>query len=83
MKELVEYIVKQIVIHPDDVAVEEVNDNGLLNLTLTVNSEDMGIVIGKSGQTIKSIRKLLISKAIVDNVRVNLALSEPSATASS
>lgn len=77
MKELVEYIVKQIVNHPDDVAIDEANDNGSVSLSLTVNPEDMGIVIGKSGQTIKSIRKLLISKAIVDNVRVNLALSEP------
>lgn len=74
MKELVEYIVKQIVNKPDDVLVEEVNDNGSINLSLKVNQEDMGMVIGKAGQTIKSIRKLLIAKAIVDNVRVNLTL---------
>lgn len=82
MKDLVEYIVKQIVNHPEEVVVEETSDNGAISLTLTVNPEDMGMVIGKSGQTIKSIRKLLISKAIVDNVRVNLALSEPIAPAS-
>lgn len=36
----------------------------------------MGIVIGRSGQTIKAIRKLLTVRAMADNVRVNLMLNE-------
>ncbi|MBI2595846.1 KH domain-containing protein [Candidatus Daviesbacteria bacterium] len=77
MKDLVEYIVKQIVNNPDDVSVDEENSEGRVNLTLGVNPEDMGIVIGKGGHTIKAIRKLLIIRAMADNSLVNLQLAEP------
>ncbi len=76
MKELIEYIVKQLVSNPDDVIVDEVRSGTEVNLTLTVNPEDMGIVIGKSGQTIKSIRKLAAVRAMAEDVRVNLQLNE-------
>lgn len=76
MKDLVEYIVKQLVTNPNDVVVDEQSEPGFVNLTLTVNPQDMGIVIGKNGQTIKAIRKVLTVRAIADNVRVNLQLSE-------
>jgi uncharacterized protein len=76
MKDLVEYIVKQLVNNPDQVVVtEEQTEEGTL-LTLDVAPEDMGVIIGKGGQTIKSIRKLLTVKAIADQVRVNLRLNE-------
>lgn len=78
MKDLVEYIVKQIVSKPDLVIVEERNEDGRVNLTLTVDPEDMGIVIGKMGQTIKAIRKLLIIRAMAENSLVNLQLIEVS-----
>lgn len=78
MKDLVEYIVKQIVTNPDAVIVDEqVGGDGSVNLTLTVSPDDMGLVIGKGGQTIKSIRKLLIVRAMGENKRVNLSLYEP------
>lgn len=78
MKELVEYIVKSIVNTPDAVIVgESVDQDGSVNLTLTVDVSDMGLVIGKSGQTIKAIRKLLITRAMADNKRVSLFLKEP------
>lgn len=76
MKELVEYIVKNLVTKPDAVEISEDSQDGQVNLTLTVAPEDMGIVIGKSGQTIKAIRKILTVRAIADNVRVNLQLTE-------
>jgi predicted RNA-binding protein YlqC (UPF0109 family) len=62
---------------PEAVEVEESADNGMVNLQLTVDPEDMGLVIGKAGQTIKAIRRLLTIRALVDNVRVNLQLNEP------
>jgi len=77
MDELLVYIVQNLVNNPDDVRVDVQSDSGQVNLLLTVNPEDMGLIIGKGGQTIKAIRKLLITKAIVDNVRVNLQLNEP------
>ncbi len=77
MKELVEYIVKQLVNNPDDVSVDEERTEEGVNLILNVNPDDMGIVIGRSGQTIKAIRKVLTIRAMSENVRVNLQLNEP------
>ena len=79
MKDLLNYIVTSIVTKPEEVAIDEENDNGNVNLYLTVNPDDMGIVIGKGGQTIRSIRKLLTVRAIAENVRVNLQLNDPQA----
>lgn len=77
MQDLLKYIVTNIVTNPDAVVVEEQNIDGDVNLILTVDPADMGIVIGKGGQTIRSIRKLLTVRAIVENVRVNLQLNDP------
>ncbi len=77
MRDLVEYIARQIVSDPDGVKVEEKQQDGLNILELTVSPVDMGIVIGKKGQTIKAIRKLLAVRAMAENVRVNLQLIDP------
>ncbi len=77
MKDLVIYIVKSIVNNPDDVEVSEDRQDGSVNLVLSVNPEDMGQVIGKGGQIIKAIRKLLTVRAMAENVRISLQLSEP------
>lgn len=74
MKDIVEYIVKQFVSSPDGVEVSEEMQDGMLKILLKVSPEDMGLTIGKSGQTIKAIRRLLTVKAISDNIRVNLEL---------
>ncbi len=78
MKDLVEYIAKSIVSKPDAVIVEEKEtEPGVVELTLTVDPEDMGLIIGKGGQMIKAIRRLLTVRAMAEQVRVNLALAEP------
>lgn len=77
MKDLLEYIVKNLVTKPEEITIDEQKDNGNINLTLSVDPSDMGIIIGKSGQTIRAIRKLLTVRAIAENVRVNLQLNEP------
>jgi len=74
MKDIVEYIVKQFVSNPDAVEVTETQQDGYLNISLKVAPDDMGLTIGKRGQTIKAIRRLLTIKAITENVRVNLEL---------
>lgn len=79
MQDLLTYIVTNLVKKPESVSVTTEEDEGNVNLTLTVNPEDMGIIIGKRGQTIKAIRKLLTVRAIAENVRVNLQLAEPAA----
>ncbi len=77
MKDLLEYIVNNLVTKSKVVKVDEQKDQGSINLTLTVDPEDMGLIIGKGGATIRAIRKLLTVRAIAENVRVNLQLSEP------
>ena len=77
MRDLLEYVVKNLVTKPDSVAIDEQTEAGNITLTLSVDPSDMGIIIGKSGQTIRAIRKLLTVRAIAENVRVNLQLNEP------
>ena len=77
MKDLLNFIVTSIVTSPDEVKIDEEIAEGNINLLLTVDPADMGIVIGKSGQTIRAIRKLLTVRAIAENVRVNLQLKDP------
>ena len=50
-QQFVEYVVKTLVSHPDDVVVERAIDEKGVLLTLTVNPEDLGRVIGKRGST--------------------------------
>lgn len=79
MKELLEYIVKSLVSKPDDVQIKEEHQDNTTNLNLSVNPEDMGMIIGKGGQTIRAIRKLLIARAMAEgNLRVFLTLNEAS-----
>lgn len=76
-KDFVEYVVKSIVGQPDKVVVTRtVDDMGVL-LTLQVAKEDMGKVIGRSGQTAKSIRILLRVIGSKENIRVNMKIVEP------
>ncbi len=77
MKDLLEYIVTNLVSKPEAVKIDEQQQNGEVNLNLTVDPSDMGLIIGKSGQTIRAIRKLLTVRAIAENIRVNLTLAEP------
>ena len=77
MKDLLEYIVTNLVTNPDAVSIDEQNTGGSVDLILTVDPSDMGIIIGKNGQTIRAIRKILTVRAIAEQVRVNLQLAEP------
>lgn len=73
----VEYVVKAIVNNPEDVRTErEIDERGVL-ITLHINPEDMGYVIGRSGQTARSIRTLLKIVGAKMNARVNLKIYEP------
>ncbi len=79
-RDFVEYIVKQIVQYPDDVEVSRnVDEMGVL-ITLKVNKDDMGKIIGKNGQTAKSLRILLRVIGSKNNARVNLKIVEPDGT---
>ena len=76
-REFLEYLVKALVDHPDDVKVDrKVDEMGVL-ITLTVDPADMGKIIGRAGQTAKAIRMLLRVVGIKNNARVNLKIEEP------
>lgn len=76
-QEFVEYIVRQIVNHPEDVKTERTVDEMGVLITLKINQEDMGYVIGKQGQTARSIRTLLKIVGAKEKARVNLKIYEP------
>jgi predicted RNA-binding protein YlqC (UPF0109 family) len=76
-QEFVEYVVKSIVDHPDDVKIERSIDEMGVLVTLSVNPEDMGQIIGRQGATAKSIRTLLRVIGARNNARVNLKIKEP------
>jgi len=72
-----EYVVKGLVDFPEKVKVNrKVDEMGVL-LTLDVAAEDMGKIIGRSGNTAKAIRTLLRVVGMKNNARVNLKINEP------
>lgn len=75
--EFLEYLVKSIVDHPDDVVVKRTVDEMGVLLSLKVHLEDMGQVVGREGATAKAIRSLLRIVGIKNNARVNLKIEEP------
>ena len=76
MKEFLEFIIKNIVKHPEDVVITETKEENLFIYKIKVHVEDMGIIIGKEGKTIKSIREMAIAKAIKEQIRINVLLEE-------
>lgn len=73
-QQFVEYIVKSLVGFPDDVVVERVIDEKGVLLTLTVNPDDLGRVIGKRGVTAQSLRTLLRALGTKNDARYNLKI---------
>lgn len=73
-QQFIEYIVKSVVGHPDDVVVERVIDEKGVLLTLTVNPDDLGRVIGKRGVTAQSLRTLLRALGTKNDARYNLKI---------
>lgn len=73
-QQFVEYIVKSLVEHPDDVIVDRIIDEKGVLLTLTVNPEDLGRVIGRRGTTAQSLRTLLRALGTKNSARYNLKI---------
>lgn len=73
-QQFVEYIVKSVVEHPDDVVVDRIIDEKGVLLSLTVNPEDLGRVIGKRGITAQSLRTLLRALGTKNDARYNLKI---------
>ncbi len=76
MKQLIEYIVKSLVEHPDSVKITEQRTNDGVVLELKVANDDLGRVIGQKGQTIKAIRQLLTAAATKTKNKISLLVQE-------
>jgi len=76
MREMVEYIVKQIVDNPEEVKVEEIKTEKIILLEVSVAKEDMGKVIGKGGRIATALRTLLGAAAAKLKKRAMLEILE-------
>jgi len=76
MKELIAYIAGALVDHPEQVVVNENEENDTITIELTVAKEDLGKVIGKQGRTAKAMRSLLSTSAGKTNKRSRLDILE-------
>ena len=79
--QFLEYVVKALVEHPDDVKIKRTVDEMGVLMNLDVHPDDMGKVIGREGQTAKAIRILLRVVGMKNNARVNLKINEPTGSA--
>lgn len=76
-KEFLEFIIKNLVDHPEDVKIDrKVDEMGVL-LSLKVNPEDMGQIIGRQGSTARAIRSLVRIVGLKNHARINLKIEEP------
>ena len=72
MKELVEVIAKSLVDHPEDVRVEEEQEDSQVTLKLHVDEDDMGKVIGRQGRIAKAMRTVVKAAATRENKKVSV-----------
>ena len=74
MKELVEVIAKSLVDHPEDVRVEEDQEDRQVTLKLHVDEDDMGKVIGRQGRIAKAMRTVVKAAATRENKKVSVEI---------
>lgn len=74
MKELVEYMTKSLVDHPDSVRVREIHGRSAVTLEVRVADSDMGRVIGKQGRVVNAMRSLVEVVASRQGKRVTLEI---------
>ena len=77
MRDLLVYLARSLVDHPDRVKVEEFDeDDGTLVLELSVAEDDYGQVIGRGGRTAQALRTVIKAAAVKDNRRVLIDIVE-------
>jgi uncharacterized protein len=77
LKELVEYIARSLVDHPEEIQVVQHISSGKARLELKVAKDDMGRVIGKSGKVANAMRVLLRVAAATEGKQATLDVIEP------
>ncbi len=73
-EDVLEFVAKQLVDHPDDVRIEAEEDDREVVLNLYVHDEDLGKVIGKRGRTAKAIRTLVKAAGSLDDENVTVEI---------
>lgn len=76
-QQFLQYVITALVDHPEDVKISRTVDEMGVLLVLSVNKDDMGKVIGRSGATAKAIRTVLRVVGMKNDARVNLKIEEP------
>ena len=76
-KDFLEYVVKALVDNPKDVKIERTVDEMGVLLSLKINPEDMGQIIGRQGSIARAIRSLVRIIGLKNHARVNLKIEEP------
>lgn len=75
--DFLDFVIKAIVEHPEEVKIDrKVDEMGVL-LTVNVHKDDMGQLIGRQGSTIRAIRSLLRIIGLRNHARVNIKIEEP------
>ena len=76
MKDLLAFLTKSIVDHPEEIVIEEKEEDGQTNLNLQAHTDDIKMIIGKKGKTIKAIRELLKIRAIKEKKKFSFNLNQ-------
>jgi len=76
MKDILNYIITNLVEDKKEVEIIESEENGVLNLVIKVGKEDVGKIIGKGGKVIRSIRSVMKIPAIKQNQKVYISIAE-------
>ena len=76
MRELVEFLVRALVENPDEVEVEELEENGDVVLEVTVADDDLGRVIGRGGRIANALRTVARAAATKEDCRVIVEILE-------
>jgi uncharacterized protein len=76
MQAFLEYVVRGLVDHPEDVAVNPVERHGITVYELRLHPEDVGRVVGRKGSTINAIRSLLLVGSAKKGQRSTLEIVE-------
>jgi len=75
-KEPLEYILNLIVNHPEELEVTQKESGTIVDLYIKANPSDYGIIIGKKGERVKNIKKILTVKAVKDGVKLNIKVDD-------
>ena len=76
MKDILSFIITGIVEKEDSVKVDEEENQGIVNLTVSVDPSEMGKVIGKEGKVIKAIRNVMRIPAMKQSKKIYITLAE-------